>query len=55
MSPGAKAGLRKLLTMCGFGQVVMEGEDEAAAADTSLKLTTFLPEAAEVSGGWVCW
>jgi hypothetical protein len=46
LSPAARAGLRKLLGMCGL--VLPEGDEGEEAADSALKLTTFLPQAAEV-------
>jgi hypothetical protein len=49
LSPGAKQGLLKLLGMCGIAEVDAEEEGgEAGAQEASARLTTFLPEAAEV-------
>jgi hypothetical protein len=54
LSPGAKQGLLKLLGMCGFADVVSEEEGgEAQAQEATARLTTFLPEAAEVRCAYV--
>lgn len=53
LSAGARQGLLKLLRMCGFEDVVTEGQDEEGAGKqaAAARLTTFLPEAAEVRQG----
>lgn len=53
LSAGARQGLLKLLRMCGFEDVVTEGQDEEGAGQqaAAARLTTFLPEAAEVRQG----
>lgn len=49
LSAGARLGLLKLLQMCGLGEVEAEEEGQGAeGAGADARLTTFLPEAAEV-------
>lgn len=49
LSAGARQGLLKLLKMCGFEDVVTDVEDEEGGGqEAKARLTTFLPEAAEV-------
>lgn len=49
MSAGARQGLLKLLTMCGLDNVTADGDEQADTPAVNACLTTFLPEAAEVS------
>lgn len=48
LSAGARQGLLKLLRMCGLGDVEAEAEEAAEGVDAAARLTTFLPQAAEV-------
>jgi hypothetical protein len=56
LSAGARQGLLKLLRMCGFEDVETEGQDEEGQGQqaAAARLTTFLPEAAEVRQGQGC-